>query len=80
MTWLPIDSAPKGPWIIGTNGKRVAPMAWEKKCGDDDYTGWCGAASVTGGLLYCDPVDLGFDPTHWWSFDGEPMPPPPEQP
>ena len=70
--WQPIETAPKGPWIIGTDGDHVRPMAWETKCDDDEYTGWCGACTVDGGMLYTNHVELGFAPTHW-----QPLPEPP---
>lgn len=66
MDWHPIDTAPKdGRFVIGSDGERVAPMSWQKKCDDDRYTGWCGACPVDGGMLYVNHVELGFDPTHW---------------
>lgn len=72
--WQGIESAPKEPvWIIGTDDKVCAPMIWQVECDDDEYTGWCGAVSVTGGLLYRDHVPLGFEPTKW-----QPMPAPPK--
>ena len=69
-----IETAPKNRmWVIGSDGRAVAPMAWEVECDDDEYTGWCGATAVDGGILYMDHVPLGFEPTHW-----QPLPAPPE--
>lgn len=69
MTWMPIDSAPQGVWLIGRKPE-----------------GWHGAPLFIGQVYKMRPGAL-LNPetgkwcacTHWWSFDGEPMPPPPEQ-
>ena len=64
--WQGIETAPRDcARVIGTDGTHVAAMTWEVECDDDEYTGWCGACSVDGGMLYYNHVELGFEPTHW---------------
>jgi hypothetical protein len=73
--WQDIATAPKDEaysWLLGTDGSIVKPILWAVECDDDQYTGWCGATYSDGGMLYCDHVELGFNPTHWM-----PLPPPP---
>jgi hypothetical protein len=71
--WRPIEEAPKDVWLIGSDGKQSAPMRWVNECGDEVYTGWCGADYVGGGTLFYGHVPPDFEPTRF-----QPLPPPPE--
>lgn len=68
MTWQPISTAPEGVVILtkidDVNGPRNQTKL--KKSGRLWF--------VPDGSMY-----VYYTPTHWWSFDGEPLPPPPEQ-
>lgn len=73
--WRGVESAPRdAEWIIGTDGKECAPMIWRFDCDDEGYTGWCGADSVSGGVLYVNHVPVGFEPTHWMPLPAAPLP------
>jgi hypothetical protein len=73
--WQDIASAPRDKyvWLLGTDGVKVSPMCWMIECDDDRYTGWCGATSIDGGMLYCDHVPLGFTPTHFMPLPASPL-------
>ena len=73
--WQDIASAPREEWnwLLGTDGLKVAPMCWMEKCDDERFTGWCGATPRDGGMLYCNHVELGFEPTHWMALPAAPM-------
>lgn len=72
MTWQSIDSAPKdGKLFLGHSVRGVEFWHWQTH---DGYRveGWRDS------FIYVFSEGNPDGPTHWWSFDGQPMPPPPD--
>lgn len=72
MNWQPIETAPKGPWIIAFDGLIVQPVKWA----DDDitspYKGWAYATHDWGGVLYEGFNEVKIQPTHWMPLPDAP--------
>lgn len=74
MQWQPIETAPRGNWIIVTNGHSAEPACWVDQADDHGHVGWCGAGTSYGGILYELHYELGFEPKHWMPLPSPPTP------